>query len=148
MSVIDFTKWKGKGPAHGHLVQPHLKLVIFLPENVDGRGWHANRALVGLPQLIHLLLVLPVPPSNLARAAPNELNIVLPYPPRVLVDANSIDHKLIRLVNNLSGPAIRVVVQVVSPANVVEVDGPEAHVRREHEAAAEKLLGLDEVVEA
>lgn len=80
--------------------------------------------MVGLAQLVHLLLILPATASDLAWAALDELDVVLPQLTRVTVNANRSNHKVVGHAQDSARLPVGVVVQIVSSADVVEVYGP------------------------
>lgn len=106
-------------------IQAHLKSIILLPEHGRRLGRDTNSSLIGFPQQIHLLLILPITPTDIARARLYKLNIVLPQLARVFVNTNILKSKLIRLVYSLTSLAGRVSCGIVMPSNVVKVQGPE-----------------------
>lgn len=104
--------------------------------------------MVGFAQLVHLLLVLPPSASNLARAILDEVNVVLPDGARVSVDANIVNDELVRPSDGLPGSAGGIVGEVVTPPDIVKVDGPKLDIGHNHEAPAKELLCLSELIHA
>lgn len=88
-------RWVVEVITHSHLVQAHLKLIVLLPKNIDGRHGHCDGTVVGLAQLIHLLLILPPGASNLAWSILDKLDIVLPDGPRIPINTDIVDHELV-----------------------------------------------------
>jgi hypothetical protein len=135
----------GKILTAGELVETILKLVILLPEHVDIRNRNTDSSLVCFPQLVHLLLVLPLTASNRTGSSPEELYIIRPNPPRVFVEANSPNYKLIGLSDRLASCSTAVIRQIVASSDIVEIFGPQLDVGRGEEALAEEALDGCEV---
>ena len=84
------------GIAYRELVQSHLELIIFLPHGIDGLGRNADSTLVGLPEQVHLLLVLPSGTPDASWPGANELDVVGPDAAGVFVHADILNSKVIR----------------------------------------------------
>jgi len=117
--------------AASQLVEPHLELVVFLPEGVDVADRHANGSLVRLAQLVHLLLILPLTSADCARPELDELNVLGPNPAGILVEADVVDDEFVSPRDGLAGIAAAVV-EVISATDVVQILGPQVHVQRCH----------------
>ncbi len=120
-------------------------MVVLLPEGVDVSDGDADGSLVCLAHLIHLLLVLPLAPSNCAGPKLDELDVLGPNPAGVLVQPDVLNNKLVGARDGLASMA-GVIVQVVPPTDVVEVLCPQIYVQRRHERLVEDEFGFRKIV--
>ena len=116
------------GVAYGDLVQAHLKLIIFLPQSVDIDHWDADRALIGLPELVHLLLILPGGSSDLSWCGLDKLNILLPDSSGFSIHSDVGQNEVVCLGNGGPSGSGNIVGKVVAAPDIVKIDGPEVDI--------------------
>ena len=130
----------GLGVTYIDLAETGLKVVILLPQQVQGGRRHGYCLLVRCSQGIYLLCILPTCTSNVAWSRLDKIYVVLPEPARILVHSDVVDSEVegvrddfIRLVNIARRHA-------VAAPDVADVQGPQLDIGHSQKRSVEYLL--------